>query len=86
MINHKANCTHPQTPKARKACRKAAKVVVSVSTRPVCAVGNGRMIHEAILDNQGVLVGAKCRAGQGSNVRRLPDISADRVVTCHRCR
>lgn len=89
-INHTGH-NHPNTTAARTACRKATKAIVELPGIPVCAVGNGRQIHNAVLGADDMLIGAKCgagltRNGRDSNVRRLADLPAGSVVSCHRCR
>jgi len=88
-INHTGHA-HANTTAARTACRKAASV--KIETYAICAVGNGKQTHIAVLGHDGTLIGAKCGAGlqrgvrKASSVRRLADLPIGSVVGCHRCR
>ncbi len=79
MINHKANCTHAQTPAARKACRKVAKVAApKVATVRLATVGNGKAIH--MLESHGEYT--RCGKDQNINPGAYGPITA---ITCKSC-
>jgi hypothetical protein len=92
-INHKANCTHAQTPTARKACRKAARAAAPVApvSYDAMKLGRGEAIHLAVRYDNGDLLGAKCGSGQYRGVRRQPAMYAVKggataeQVTCTKC-
>lgn len=91
-INHKANCTHAQTPAARKACRKAARTAAApVATYDAMKLGKGQAIHLALRYDDGQLLGTQCGSGLYRGVRRPPAMYAlkDRVtaeyITCTKC-
>lgn len=92
-INHKANCTHAQTPAARKACRKAARTAAPapVKTYGALMLGRGTTVHLAEYYNNGDLLGAKCGSGLYRGVRRPPvmlglkdQVTAEQI-TCTKC-
>lgn len=63
-INHKANCTHPQTPAARKACRKAGTpvAVVQPAHAPVAAPVAAPVVSPAVERTLAKLTAAAVRA------------------------
>lgn len=89
-INHTGHA-HASTTAARTACRKAMKVTtVELPGVPVCVVGNGRVVHLAVIADNGGLMGARCgagltRNGSDSNVTRIADLPAGTAASCHRC-
>jgi hypothetical protein len=87
-IDHTGHA-HPSTTAARTECRKAMKA--TPATRTACVVGNGKMVHEAVLGHDGTLIAARCGAGMQRGIRKASaltrvEIAADSTVSCHRCR
>lgn len=82
MINHKENCTHAQTPKARKACRKAAKAqATKVVTVLIGTIGNGKAVH--MIERHGEF--ARCGKGTPATIHQGASEAPISAVTCKSC-